>query len=83
MKMDSSEAVSCVVCVGEKEKESLSKCFISGFNTLMAEADALGLNDLSSRVNQRWECGKPMIHHSCRLSLKHLLRKKKKQETSK
>ena len=53
MKMDSSEVVSCVVCEGKKEKESLSKCFIGGFNTLIAEADALGLNDLSSRVNQR------------------------------
>ena len=53
MKMDSSEAVSCLVCEGEQEKESLSKCFIGGFNTLIAEADALCLNDLSSRVNQR------------------------------
>ena len=82
MKMDSTEAVSCVVCEGEKEKESLSKCFIGGFNTLIAEADALGLNDLSSRVNQRWESGKLMIHQSCRLSLKDSLRKKK-QDTRK
>ena len=81
--MDSSEAVSCVVCEGEKEQERLSKCFIGGFNTLKAEADALGLNDLSSRVNQKWESGKVAIYQSCLLLLLHSLREKKKQDTSK
>lgn len=64
----------CAICRKGEEGGALSKCYATGYRTLLSNAEILAKTEMKARIDEQWERGKLRVHQACREHLKNELR---------